>query len=356
MLICITTLSARDLVAVDLDVANYYYTSKDDSYNIQDYKAQVTYAEVFKNNYKVVSQVEVLARRNAHLNHETFDGNYIYFKALYLEYLINKNYSFYIGKVPYLYDELDIYNYGGSSSSKTTLGEGLFLISGNIRNTVGISFHKDRAKINFGYIAKLDNFLDGASPYQDFNMQSTFDKADGLTLYIKCNPIEKHIFTYDSYLVKARLSDKNTDILAYNGAIQYLYDDTDYSGYKFINEVAYSYKNSDSDTHTTTNGYAYRTAIMKQIDYLYETVVGFEYIKTSKDFVSIKTSVVNNRNNMVFGGSNYNMFSTFSFSKDISMSFCFSYQRVNYVRPSLEQVVPSNFSIKTIHTSISYHF
>lgn len=331
-----------------IQISNFNYrlsspNTEDDIYNTQTYELRHTDILTFSN-FRLTSQLEASKRVDNYLHSEFFSDEYIYFKALYLEYYMCQTLSLYGGIIPYTADFLNIY-----AHAKEEIGEGLSLINGNIKTTLGITYKNKNLKMRLGYIPTLKSL--GKGPYDDVilfkGVKITAYTYGGNYVY------NKHKVELDGYFASFNSSSFKASLKA--NAVSYIYDDFDNSGYS----LSLQYALSEASKDYTRRGQAYNIALKVDSDLLpiYSFKYGIEYIDTSKYFKTANTSVVNNRANTFYKGSSLTVFTDFHLSKNYGIAMGYNYSHYDNISTSnFTEVHPIDLKVNALYTSLFYHF
>jgi len=337
--------------STSLQASNFNYrlsssNTKDITYNTQTY--EVKHTDILAiGNLQLISQIEASKRYNNYLNKEYFDDSYIYFKALYLEYYFWETYSLYGGVVPYTHDFLNVY-----AHKQVGIGEGLSLINGGIKTTVGITYKFKGLKLRIGYIPTAKPSL-GEGPYSDIPLPLNSDSIRAFTIGGTYG-YKKHKFELDGYTanIKTKLNKYSLSDLA----IAYVYDDIEDSG------IAYSfqYAISKAKGSQSRSGDAYNLAIKVDSDILpsiYAFKYGAEYIKTSRYFKTASRAILNDRFNTFYKGSRVTLFMDFYIKKNYGFAIGYNQSQYDYITtPNFTETFPIDVQVKALYTSFFYHF
>ena len=336
--------------STSLQASNFSYrlsspNTEDTVYDTQTY--EVKHTDILAiGNLQLTSQIEASKRYNNYLNREYFNDSYIYFKALYLEYYFSETYSLYGGVVPYTYDFLNVY-----AHKQVGIGEGLSLINGGIKTTLGVTYKSKGLKLRIGYVPTTKTL--GEGPYSDIPIPDDWDvkafTAGGTYKY------KQHKFELDSYTadIKTKLNRYGLSDLA----VSYVYDDIEDSGIAYSLQYAIS---KAKDPIQSRSGNAYNIAIKVDSDILpsiYAFKYGAEYIKTSRYFKTASRVIVNNRSNTFYKGSMVTVFMDFYIKKNYGFAIGYNQSQYDYITTqNFTETYPIDVQVKALYTSFFYHF
>jgi len=354
MILLVISCNAKDLeVKLNMFTFQFYlynYTlsipgTEDTIYNTNKYSlnhiGRYTYGK-----FQLTTQIIATREHKDYINSKFQDKSYLYLNALYLEYYINDNLSLYAGIIPYQRDPLNVYD-----DMNVNIGEGIYLISGNLKPSIGLTYSKYNFLIKIGRISSKVKIPLG--PYSNSYLDKLDYEAYSLRLCYHYN--SNHI---TQGLYKANITDNNINkkLKLINTAVEYKYSDKAFSGLEYVTQVALSEVKSKS----SYRGYALYAAVLNDSDVLpnlYKFNYGFEYIHTSKDFISGKTSYANNRNSNLYKGDSYTIYSKMYLSKRWGVSVAYNISKINYLRQSFyKESIPINLTSKSYMISLFYHF